>query len=124
MKADSYKHSPDPLDALFAALADPTRRAILKRLTDGPASVGTLAEPFEMSQPAISKHLKVLEGAGLITRTADRQRRLANLNAAPMAQAAAFLRDFAAFWEGNLDALDTLLTDLTQSIEQGDHTDD
>lgn len=102
------------LDAIFAALADPTRRAILARLRQSPAAVGEIAAPFEMSQPAVSKHLKVLERAGLITRAPDRQRRLANLNAAPMRAAALWLTDFAAFWEGNLDALGALLDDMQQ----------
>ena len=100
------------LDALFSALADPTRRAILRHLTKHPASVGELAAPFDMSQPAISKHLKVLEGAGLITREQQKQKRLANLNAVPMRTAVNWLEDFAGFWEGNLDALDSLLEDL------------
>ncbi len=100
------------LDAIFAALADPTRRAILARLAEGEASVGDLAEPFTMSQPAISKHLRVLERAGLVTRAVDRQRRPARLNAAPMAEAIRFLEHFRAHWDRRLDALDTLLEEL------------
>ena len=110
MELRSYEN--DRLDALFAALADPTRRAILARLAQGPAAVGDIAAPFAMSQPAISKHLKVLEKAGLVTRTQDRQRRLANLNAMPLQQGVAYLTEFSAFWQGNLDALDALLTTL------------
>ncbi|GAA3873163.1 metalloregulator ArsR/SmtB family transcription factor [Celeribacter arenosi] len=120
MEQRSYSESDHSLDLLFSALADPTRRAILRRLAKGAAAVGELAEPFEMSQPAVSKHLKVLEGAGLITRTADRQRRLANLNATPMKAGANFIHDFAAYWEGNLDALDALLT----TLQKGDTQDD
>jgi len=119
MQLIGYKE-PQNLDAVFAALADPTRRAILARLTDGPASVGELAEPFEMSQPAVSKHLKVLEGAGLVTRDKDRQRRPARLNAGPMRAAVGWLTDFRAFWEGSFDQLDTLLESL-QSDTGDDH---
>lgn len=100
------------LDAVFNALADPTRRAILIRLGDGEASVGELAAPFAMSQPAISKHLKVLERAGLISRDIDRQRRPARLNAGPMAEAVAWMTEFRKFWEGSFDQLDDLLSDL------------
>lgn len=105
---------------MFAALSDPTRRAILHRLTASEASVGELAEPFAMSQPAVSKHLKVLENAGLITRAADRQRRLARLNAAPMQAAVRWLEEFRAFWDGSFDQLDSLLEDLKAAEAQGD----
>ena len=105
------------LDAVFAALADPTRRAILSRLAAGEASVGELAEPFEMSQPAVSKHLKVLERAGLITREVDKQRRPARLCAQPMQDAVAWLQEFRAFWTGSFDQLDGLL-DRLQSLER------
>src|SRR3990170_4014946 len=88
------------LDATFAALADPTRRAILARLASGEASVAELAEPFAMSQPAISKHLKVLERAGLISRGRDAQRRPRRLEAAPLAGAVAWLEEYRGFWEG------------------------
>lgn len=100
------------LDAVFAALADPTRRALLKKLAQGEASVGELAEPFAMSQPAISKHLKVLEHAGLIERGVDRQRRPARLKAEPMADAVQWLEAFRSFWAASFDQLDGLLHDL------------
>lgn len=111
------------LDAVFAALADPTRRAILSRLADGPASVNEIASPFEMSQPAISKHLKVLERAGLVDRGVDQQRRPAELNARPMRDAVDWLKEFQDFWAGSFDALDTLLADL-QNDTLGTHEDD
>jgi DNA-binding transcriptional ArsR family regulator len=100
------------LDAVFAALADPTRRAILIRLQTGEASVTELARPFAISQPAVSKHLAMLERAGLIRRGVDRSRRPARLNAAPMADAVAFLTDFRQFWTARLDAMAELLADL------------
>lgn len=103
------------LDAVFAALADPTRRSILSQLSQGDASVNEIASPFQMSQPAISKHLKVLERAGLVTRAVDRQRRPARLNAAPMREAVAWLEEFKEFWAGSFDQLDALLSDLKQS---------
>ena len=97
------------LDATFAALADPTRRAILARLTGGEASVTDLAAPFAMSQPAISKHLKVLERAGLVSRGKDAQRRPCRLEPAPLAEANAWLERYRAHWEGNFARLDALL---------------
>jgi DNA-binding transcriptional ArsR family regulator len=100
------------LDAVFSALADPTRRAILTRLATSEASVNEIAAPFEMSQPAVSKHLKVLEKAGLITRGTDRQRRPAQLNAAPMKDAIAWLEEFKQFWSSSFDQLDDLLEQL------------
>ncbi|MFN8635194.1 MAG: metalloregulator ArsR/SmtB family transcription factor [Chloroflexota bacterium] len=100
------------LDATFAALADPTRRAILARLTRGEASVLELAAPFAMSQPAISKHLKVLERAGLIVRGRDRQRRPCRLAAQPLAEATEWLSEFRLFWEGSFERLDDLLEEL------------
>lgn len=103
------------LDAIFAALSDPTRRAILTRLASGEASVNEIAEPFEMSQPAVSKHLKVLERAGLITRGTDRQRRPARLNAKPMREAVAWLEEFRKFWSSSFDQLDSLLEELKNS---------
>jgi len=100
------------LDAVFSALADPTRRAILARLADGEASVSELAEPFAMSQPAISKHLKVLERAGLISMGVDAQRRPRRLEAAPLRQANAWIERYRTIWEGNYQRLDQLLEDL------------
>ncbi len=100
------------LDATFAALADPTRRAILARLADGEASVTELAKPFAMSQPAISKHLKVLEHAGLISRGMDAQRRPRRLEAKPLAEASGWLEEYRRFWEGSFEQLDVLLDEL------------
>jgi DNA-binding transcriptional ArsR family regulator len=104
--------SPARLDATFAALADPTRRAILARLASGDASVAELAKPFAMSQPAISKHLKVLERAGLISHTADKQRRPRRLEAEPLAEATQYLERYREFWENSFLRLDDLLEEL------------
>src|SRR5262245_41180927 len=104
--------SSDRLDATFAALADPTRRAILARLALGEASVSELAEPFSMSQPAISKHLKVLERAQLISRGRDAQRRPRRLEAAPLAEASAWLEEYRRNWETAFQRLDALLEDM------------
>jgi DNA-binding transcriptional ArsR family regulator len=107
------------LDATFAALADPTRRAILARLAAGEASVMELAEPFAMTQPAISKHLKVLERAGLISRSRDAQRRPRRLEAQPLAEASEWLERYRQFWEGSFQRLDVLLDELkTQPHKQ------
>jgi DNA-binding transcriptional ArsR family regulator len=119
MEQLGYANSSPALDAVFAALADPTRREILMRLSRGAASVTELAEPFKMSQPAVSKHLKVLERAGLIERGIDRQRRPATLRAEPMAAAVNWLEDFRRFWTGNLDQLDALLNDLKSDDPKG-----
>ena len=100
------------LDLAFAALADPTRRAILARLASGEASVMDLAKPFAMSQPAISKHLKVLERAGLISRGRDAQRRPRRLEAKPLAEATGWLENYRRFWEGSFERLDALLDEL------------
>src|SRR5215203_2197770 len=97
------------LDATFAALADPTRRAILARLASGQASVNDLAKPFKMSQPAISKHLKVLEKAGLISKGLDKQRRPRRIEAAPLEEANAWLEKYREFWEVRYEHLDNLL---------------
>lgn len=97
------------LDAVFAALADPTRRAILGRLAQGEASVTELAQPFALSQPAISKHLKVLEQAGLVSTGRDAQRRPRRLEAAPLAEANAYLERYRGIWEANFGRLQTLL---------------
>ena len=107
MKPTSYA-----LDATFAALADPTRRAILARLATGEASVAELAEPFDMSQPAISKHLKVLERAGLITRGREAQRRPRKLEPRPLAEATDWIERYRRIWEGNYKRLDAVLQEL------------
>jgi DNA-binding transcriptional ArsR family regulator len=104
--------SSDRLDATFAALADPTRRAILARLASGEASVNELAKPFAMSQPAISKHLKVLERAGLISHSRDRQRRPRRIEARRLAEATGWLERYRKIWEGNFRRLDALLDEL------------
>jgi DNA-binding transcriptional ArsR family regulator len=100
------------LDTTFAALADPTRRAILARLASGEASVTELAEPFAMSQPAISKHLKVLERAGLVTRGRDAQRRPCRLEAKPFAEAHGWLESYRQLWEYSFQRLDGLLEEM------------
>ena len=100
------------LGATFAALADPTRRAILARLASGDASVAELARPFDMSQPAVSKHLKVLERAGLISRGRDAQRRLSRIEGGPLEDAFDWLRDYRRFWERSYERLDALLDEL------------
>jgi DNA-binding transcriptional ArsR family regulator len=103
------------LDATFAALADPTRRAILARLASGEASVRELTEPFAMSQAAISKHLKVLERAGLISRAQDAQRRPRRLEAAPLAEADQWLERYRQFWQDSYGRLDALLSEMKQT---------
>jgi DNA-binding transcriptional ArsR family regulator len=100
---------PSHLDTTFSALADPTRRAILARLATGEASVNELAEPFDMSQPAISKHLRVLERAGLISRSRDAQRRPCRIEAGPLAEANQWLERYRQIWEANFQRLDALL---------------
>lgn len=120
MELSGYEPSPQKLDALFAALADPTRRAILSRLAAGEASVSEIAAPFEMSQPAVSKHLKVLERAGLVERDVDRQRRPARLRAEPMAAAVSWLEEFRKFWSSSFEQLDGLLRELKQAEPKGD----
>jgi DNA-binding transcriptional ArsR family regulator len=104
--------SPDHLTDTLAALADPTRRAILARLTLGEATVGELAAPFEMSGPAVSKHLKVLERAGLILRGRDAQRRPCRLAPARLKEASDYLAGFRQFWEGTVDRLEDYLQEL------------
>ncbi len=113
--------APDHLDATFAALADPTRRAILARLASGEASVTELAEPFAMSQPAISKHLKVLERAGLISRGQDAQRRPRRLEAKPLAEANQWLEGYRQFWEQSFQRLDALLEELKTEEKKPGH---
>ncbi|BBU60363.1 transcriptional regulator [Methylosinus sp. C49] len=102
----------DPLSATFAALADPTRRAILARLAQGEASVGELAAPFSISQPAVSKHLKVLEQAGLITRGRAAQSRPCKLDAARLREVSDWLETYRRFWEESFDRLDAYLAQL------------
>src|SRR6266852_2161831 len=120
MQPSSYRRAtPDRLDATFAALADPTRRAILARLATGEASVTELAAPFDMSQPAISKHLKVLERAGLISRGRDAQRRPRRLEGRPLAEATGWLENYRRFWEGNFERLDALLDERKAEKKRG-----
>jgi len=107
----------DPLSTTFAALADPTRRAILERLARGDATVGELAEPFDMTLPAISKHLAVLERAGLIAKSRNGQHRLCRITATPLQNADIWLNEYRRHWEANLDSLDAYLTRL-QSKEK------
>ena len=102
----------DTLSRTFAALADPTRRAMLARLAQGEATVGQLAEPFDMSFAAVSKHLRVLEAAGLVSRGRDAQYRPAQLDARPLAAASGWIGDYAKFWKDSFDSLDTYLTTL------------
>ena len=108
------KDSSDRLSAVFAALADPTRRAILEGLKSGPVPVKKLARPFGISPPAVSKHLKVLERAGLISRGRDAQRRPCILRAAPLRQAADWVEKYRRFWEERLDRLDAYLRELQE----------
>ena len=111
----------DRLDRTFAALADPTRRAILARLAGGQASVGELAAPFEMSLPAVSKHLKVLERAGLIARGRERQWRPARLEAGPLKDVSEWIEGYRRFWEESYDRLDEYLEELQgRGKEKGD----
>lgn len=112
MEQIGYINTSPNLDAVFAALADPTRRSILSQLAKGEASVTELAAPFEISQPAISRHLKVLERAGLVERDIDEQRRPARLKADNMAAAVDWLSEFKAFWSGSFSQLDDLLDEM------------
>jgi len=107
-----YNVSASHLNDTFAALADPTRRAILARLASGEAGVMQLAKPFDMSQPAISKHLKVLERAGLVSRGRDAQRRPVRVETRPLAEATEWLERYRQFWEANFQRLDALLDEL------------
>jgi DNA-binding transcriptional ArsR family regulator len=106
------------LDAVFGALADPTRRAILSRLALGEATVTELAAPFPMSQPAVSRHLKVLERAGLISRTRRATARLSHLEAEPLKEATTWLADYREFWEESYERLDTLLAALQDEADR------
>ena len=108
----------DPLSSTFAALADPTRRAILARLTLGETSVTELAQPFQMTMPAVTKHLKVLERAGLITRGREAQWRPCKLDAAPLKDAASWVDQYRQFWEARLDRLDDYLQQLQAKEQQ------
>jgi DNA-binding transcriptional ArsR family regulator len=110
------------LDATFAALADPTRRAILTRLATGEVSVMELAKPFKMSQPAISKHLRVLEKAGLISRGRDAQRRPCRIEAKPLAEADEWLERYREIWEANFERLDVLLDELKANVVKPEPT--
>ncbi len=112
----------DRLSVVFAALADPTRRAIVARLAAGQASVTQLARPFTMSQPAISKHLKVLERAGLISRGRDAQRRPRRLEARRLAEATRWLERYRKIWEGNFQRLDALLEELQTRPKKSRHS--
>jgi len=114
MKPSGYETS-ERLDATFAALADPTRRAILARLASGEASVIELAKPFRISQPAISKHLRVLERAGLVSRGRDAQRRPRRLEAQPLAEASSWLEQYRQFWGKRFQRLDALLEAMQAS---------
>src|SRR2546426_7272558 len=120
MQPSGYARSNrDRLDATFAALADPTRRAILARLAGGEAPVTELAAPFDISQPAISKHLKVLERAGLIPRGRDARRRPRRLEARPLAEARGWLEGYRRYWEGNFGRLDAVLEELKRHHKRG-----
>ena len=109
----------DKLSATFAALADPTRRAILARLSRGQATVNELAEPFDISLPSVSRHLKVLEGAGLITRGRNAQWRPCKIELEPLKQVDQWLERYRKFWSGSFDRMDALLTELTKPPRKG-----
>lgn len=119
-----YSSSSDPLSAVFGALADPTRRAILARLTSGEASVTELAEPFAMSLPAVSKHLKVLERAGLIARAREAQWRPCRLDAGPLREVADWIEHYRGFWEQSFDRLDEYLRELKANEEKKEKDDE
>lgn len=114
----AYSQTGDRLSATFAALADPTRRAILARLSLGETSVTELAQPFQMTMPAVTKHLKVLERAGLITRGREAQWRPCKLEAAPLKDAASWVDQYRRFWEARLDRLDDYLQELQAKEQQ------
>jgi DNA-binding transcriptional ArsR family regulator len=115
--------TPDPLTTTFAALADPTRRAILSRLASGEASVTELAEPFEMSLPAVSKHLKVLERAGLIARSREAQWRPCRLEPGPLKDVAEWVERYRRFWEQSFDRLEAYLGELQSEENKDDRID-
>jgi DNA-binding transcriptional ArsR family regulator len=108
----------NPLDSIFAALADPTRRAILARLASGEATVTELAEPFPMSMPAISKHLKVLERAGLMTKTRDAQWRLCRLDGSPLRDVAGWMEPYRRYWDESFTRLDEHLQRMKEGKEK------
>ena len=112
----------DPLSLVFAALADPTRRAILARLRSGPRTVGELGEPFDMSGPAVSKHVRVVERAGLVSRSRLAQARPATLEAAPLAQVAEWAEEFRQFWDARFDRLDDYLATMSDDTDDTDNT--
>src|SRR6185503_4075849 len=113
--------APDRFDVVFAALADPTRRSIVRRLADGEATVLELAEPFPISLPAISRHLEVLERAGLISRGRDGQRRPCRIEAKPLAEADAWIERYRKIWEGNFARLDALLDEMKAKEKKRGH---
>lgn len=119
MEQNGYINNPSNLDAVFHALADGTRRAILSRLIEGEASVNELAEPFSISQPAVSRHLKVLERAGLVERDIDQQRRPARLKADTLLSAVGWLVDFRPMWGTSFDQLDVLLAHIQDNDQKG-----
>ena len=122
MEGVGYTKDDAELDAVFSALADPTRRALLSRLSKGQATVNEISAPFAMSQPAVSRHLKVLERAGLIERFIDEQRRPARLKADNMAVAADWIAEFEAFWTQSFDQLDVVLASMKlASKKENDH---
>jgi DNA-binding transcriptional ArsR family regulator len=112
----------DELSSVFAALADPTRRSILMRLMDGDASVAQLAEPFAMSQPAVSKHLKVLETAGLISRSRVATSRYSHLEARPLKEATEWMQKYKRFWNESFDRLDQALADYLEEQKEEDQS--
>jgi DNA-binding transcriptional ArsR family regulator len=112
---------PDPLSTTFAALADPTRRAILARLAVGEATVGELARPFDMSLPGVSKHLKVLQRAGLVVQGRDAQWRPCQLRPEPLRDVSAWVDQYRQIWEGRLDRMDALLRELQTQEQRDDH---
>jgi DNA-binding transcriptional ArsR family regulator len=119
----------DELSPVFAALSDPTRRAILQRLMDGDANVAELSEPFAMSQPAVSRHLKVLESAGLISRSQKATARYSHLEATPLKEATTYMERYRRFWTSAFDRLDDALSDYmktqqTQTEQESDQTND
>ena len=124
MNTPAAARASDRLDTTFSALADPTRRAILARLASGEASVMELAEPFDMSQPAISKHLKVLERAGLVSRGRDAQRRPVRLEARPLRDANEWLENYRRFWLESFQRLDTVLEELKRRDREKDRDKD